>query len=78
MIKPFGFEYTEQYGGRMVIVTILSLKRYALAQLSFSLDEDYGWPWLRIDMGLNQILCIIISIWRFTFEFNFLTKTYYD
>lgn len=77
MIKPFKFQYTEEYGERMVILTILSLKKYALAQFFLSLDEDYGWPWLRLDVGLNQILSVLISIWRFTFEFNFLTKVFY-
>jgi hypothetical protein len=74
MIKPIKVKYTDQYGGGMVIVTILSFKRYALAQLSFSLDENCGWPWLRIDVGLNQLLSVLISIWLFTVEFNFLTR----
>lgn len=80
MIKPIDIEFTNQYGGDMVIFTILSIKeKYALCQFSFSLDKDYGWPWLRIDCGLNQIFSILLNIWRFTFEFNFLTKVYkYD
>jgi hypothetical protein len=61
MIKPIKVKYTDQYGGGMVIVTILSFKRYALAQLSFSLDENCGWPWLRIDVGLNQLLFNVLA-----------------
>ncbi|MEY3966151.1 MAG: hypothetical protein RL263_1320 [Bacteroidota bacterium] len=77
---PIQIKYTKQYGGRMVIITILPIKsKFALAELSFSLDKDCGWPWLRIDCGLNQIFSLVFSVWYFTLEFNFLTKIYkYD
>jgi hypothetical protein len=77
MIKLFQLNYTTRFG-RMIVITILSFKsKYALAQFYFSFDDDYGFPWLRIDCGLNQALSILLSVWRFTFEFNFLTKFYH-
>jgi hypothetical protein len=77
---PLNYEYTEKYGGKMVIFTVFPIKsKFALAEISFSLDGFTGWPWIRIDCGLNQIFSLIISVFKFTFEFNFLTKIYeYD
>jgi hypothetical protein len=42
----------------------------------FSLDEIGGWPWVRIDLGLNQLFSLVVSNFKFTFEFNFLTKIF--
>jgi len=77
---PIKFTYTEKYGGKMVILTILPImNKFALAEVSFSLDGSSHWPWLRIDCGLNQIFSLIVSASRFTFQFDFLTKIYnYD
>jgi len=61
----------------MFIFTFLSYKKkYSLARFLFSIDESCGWPWLRLDMGMNEVLMILISIWRITIELNFLTKIY--
>ncbi len=74
------FTYTERYGGKMVIFTVFPIKtKFALAEISLSLDESSGWPWVRIDCGLNQVFSFIVSVFKFTFEFNLLTRIYdYD
>jgi len=71
------FTYTERYGGKMVVLTILPVKnKFALAEISLSLDEFSSWPWIRIDCGLNQIFSLVVSVFKFTFEFNLLTRIY--
>jgi hypothetical protein len=74
------FTYTERYGGKMVIFTVLPIKnKFALTEISLSLDESSGWPWVRLDFGLNQVFSLIVSVFKFTFEFNLLTRIYdYD
>ena len=77
MNLPLKYTYTERYGGKMVVFTVFPIKnKFALAEISFSLDGSGGWPWIRIDCGLNQVFSLIVSVFRFTFEFNFLTKIY--
>jgi len=74
---PLKYTYTEKYGGKMFIFTVFPIRnKFALAEISFSLDEFTGWPWIRIDCGLNQIFSLIISVLGTTFEFNFLTRIY--
>jgi len=74
---PLKFTYTEKYGGKMIILTVFPIKnKFALVETSFSLDEFGGWPWVRLECGLNQVFSFIISVFRFTFEFDFLTRIY--
>ncbi len=64
----------------MTIFTVFPIKnKFALAEISLSLDESGGWPWIRIDCGLNQVFSLVVSVFKFTFEFNLLTKIFeYD
>jgi len=74
---PLNYKYTEKCGGKMVIFTVFPIKnKFALAEIMFSLDEIGGWPWVRIDLGLNQLFSLVVSNFKFTFEFNFLTKIF--
>ncbi len=76
MIKLFDFEYIEDYS-KLFKFTIGSYKqKYAILEIIFSFDDYPGTIWIRLDCGLNQVLCFILSIWRFTFEVNFLAKIY--
>jgi len=51
-------------------------KRRSVLQISFSWNDYPGWPYIQITSGGNGLLGILLWIYKFGFDLDFMSRTW--
>lgn len=57
-------------------VHVLTFKGWSLLQFSLGWSKYADWPYLQITMGNNMLFGVFGYIYKFSFSFDFLAKTW--
>jgi hypothetical protein len=75
MKKLIQFNYRYDFG-HDVYVQVLNVRKWSLLQVSFSINDYAGWPYLQINMGSNGLFGLLFWVHRLGFDVSLLSRTW--
>jgi hypothetical protein len=75
-MKLIDFKVRDDYGTDYYL-SFLKTSRYTAIQTSLSLCELPAWPYIRIEFGMGKLFGVFGYFWKFGFEIDLITQTWW-
>jgi hypothetical protein len=75
MKKLIQFNVRQDFGTDCY-VQVLNVRNWSLLQVSFSINDYVGWPYLQIHMGSNGLFGLLFWVHRLGFDISLASRTW--
>jgi len=79
----FKLKYREDFGSEWYVQILNTgrhvpkfMKNWSLLQVSVSWNDYPGWPYVQITSGSNGLLGILLWVYKFGFDLDFMSRTW--
>lgn len=74
-MKLIDYGISRDYGSDFY-VKILTIKNWSLLQFQFGWNDYSSWPFIQIKSGGGYGLSILLSLYKFSFDIDILSRTW--